>query len=96
MGYPGLKVIEVKGRGNQKGISEVWRGTKYQIDLLSTIMIEITVNLKRAVSEMESYSFMMSKLKMFIVFVPENPVKALYNLGGMNDFHKRVFKRTYL
>ncbi len=96
MGYLGLTVTEVKGRRNQKGISEGWRGTKYQIDLLSIITIEITVNLNRAVSEMESYSFMMLKLKMFIVFVPENSVKALYNFGGMNDFHKRVFKRTYL
>jgi len=43
LGYPGMAVTEVKGHGNQKGISEVWRGTKYRVDLLSKIKIEITV-----------------------------------------------------
>ena len=44
MDYLGLMVTEVKGRGNQKGISEVWCGTKYQVDLLSKIKIEISVS----------------------------------------------------
>ena len=43
LGYPGMAVTEVKGHGNQKGISEVWRGTKYRVDLLSKIKIEIAV-----------------------------------------------------
>ena len=42
-GYPGMTVTLVKGHGNQKDISEVWRGTKYRVDLLSKIKIEITV-----------------------------------------------------
>lgn len=44
LGYPGMNVTEVKGHGNQKGVSEVWRGTKYRVDLLSKIKIEIVVN----------------------------------------------------
>ncbi|HHT9146725.1 MAG: P-II family nitrogen regulator [Candidatus Brocadiaceae bacterium] len=43
LGYPGMTVTAVKGHGNQKGISEIWRGTKYRVDLLSKIKIEITV-----------------------------------------------------
>ena len=43
LGYPGMTVTEVKGHGNQKGVSEIWRGTKYRVDLLSKIKIEITV-----------------------------------------------------
>ena len=44
LGYPGMTITQVKGQGNQKGVSEVWRGTKYRVDLLSKIKIEITVN----------------------------------------------------
>jgi len=43
LGYPGMTVTQVKGQGNQKGVSEIWRGTKYRVDLLSRIKIEITV-----------------------------------------------------
>jgi len=34
IGCPGLTVTEVKGRGRQKGITEIYRGREYQIDLL--------------------------------------------------------------
>lgn len=43
LGYPGMTVTEVKGHGNQKGISEIWRGRRFRIDLLSKMKIEITV-----------------------------------------------------
>ncbi len=43
LGYPGMTVTQVTGHGNQKGISEVWRGRKFRIDLLSKMKIEITV-----------------------------------------------------
>jgi len=43
LGYPGMTVTEVKGHGNQKGISEVWRGRRYRVDLLSKIKVEIIV-----------------------------------------------------
>jgi nitrogen regulatory protein PII len=42
LGYPGMTITEVKGHGNQKGISEMWRGRKFRIDLLSKMKIEIT------------------------------------------------------
>lgn len=43
LGYPGMTVVEVKGHGNQKGITEMWRGRKFRIDLLSKTKIEIIV-----------------------------------------------------
>ena len=43
LGYPGMTVIEVKGHGNQKGISEVWRGRRYRVDLFVKDQLEITV-----------------------------------------------------
>ena len=42
LGYPGMTITEVKGHGNQKGVSEMWRGRKFRIDLLSKMKIEIT------------------------------------------------------
>ncbi len=44
MGYNGMSVIEMKGHGNQKGVSEVWRGKRYRVDLLPKIKLEIIVN----------------------------------------------------
>ena len=43
LGYPGMTITEVKGHGNQKGVSEMWRGRKFRIDLLSKMKFEITV-----------------------------------------------------
>ncbi|MCF6154932.1 MAG: P-II family nitrogen regulator [Candidatus Brocadia sp.] len=43
MGYPGMTVTQVNGHGNQKGISQVWRGRRFRIDLLLKLKIEITV-----------------------------------------------------
>ena len=43
LGYPGMTITQVKGHGNQKGISEVWRGRKFKVELLSKMKIEITV-----------------------------------------------------
>lgn len=40
-GYPSLTVTDVKGRGQQKGIVQQWRGKKYCVDLLPKTKIEI-------------------------------------------------------
>lgn len=42
-GYGGMSVSEMKGHGNQKGVSEVWRGKRYRVDLLPKIKIELVV-----------------------------------------------------
>jgi len=42
-GYGGMSVSEIKGHGNQKGVSEVWRGKRYRVDLLPKIKIELVV-----------------------------------------------------
>ncbi len=38
-----ISVSEVKGHGHQIGVSEVWKGKKYNVDLLPKIKIEIVV-----------------------------------------------------
>lgn len=42
-GYGGMSVTEIKGHGNQKGVSEVWRGKRYKVDMLPKIKIELAV-----------------------------------------------------
>ncbi len=44
LGFPGMTVSEVKGRGRQKGIIQQWRGKEYRIDLLPKIKLEIVVD----------------------------------------------------
>jgi len=44
LGYPGMTVIDVKGHGSQRGISEQWRGRTYRVDLLAKVKIELIVS----------------------------------------------------
>ncbi len=43
LGYAGMSLMEIKGHGNQKGVSEVWRGKSYRVDMLPKIKMEIVV-----------------------------------------------------
>jgi nitrogen regulatory protein P-II 1 len=38
-----ISISEIRGHGHQKGISEVFRGEKYHIDLLPYLKVEIIV-----------------------------------------------------
>ena len=42
-GVKGMTFSEVKGMGRQKGHTEVYRGSEYQIDFLPKIKVEIVV-----------------------------------------------------
>ncbi len=42
-GYVSLTITEVKGRGQQKGIKQVWRGREYVVDILPKVKVELTV-----------------------------------------------------
>ncbi|MGQ3684115.1 MAG: P-II family nitrogen regulator [Candidatus Loosdrechtia sp.] len=43
IGYPGMTVIDVKGHGAQRGITEQWRGRTFRVDLLPKVKIELVV-----------------------------------------------------
>ncbi len=43
VGVKGLTVSEAKGFGRQKGHTEVYRGTEYEIDLLPKVSLEIVI-----------------------------------------------------
>ena len=42
-GYTSLTTIEVKGRGRQKGIKQIWRGEEYVVDMLPKVKLEVVV-----------------------------------------------------
>ncbi|GJQ60019.1 MAG: P-II family nitrogen regulator [Candidatus Scalindua sp. AMX11] len=42
-GFSGMSVTQIKGHGDQKGVSEVWRGKRYRVDLLDKTKLEIVV-----------------------------------------------------
>ena len=43
VGIRGLTVTEVRGFGRQKGHTEIFRGSEYQIDLLPKVKIDVVV-----------------------------------------------------
>jgi len=43
LGYPGMTLTEIRGHGKQKGITQLWRGEEYKIELLPKIKLEIVV-----------------------------------------------------
>lgn len=43
IGYPGMTVTEVRGHGQQKGITEQWRGRTYRTDFINKIQMEMVV-----------------------------------------------------
>ncbi|HHW4674736.1 MAG TPA: P-II family nitrogen regulator, partial [Xylella fastidiosa subsp. pauca] len=47
VGVSGITVTEVKGFGQQKGHTELYRGTEYVIDFLPKIKIEMVVTDER-------------------------------------------------
>lgn len=43
IGIEGLSVAEVKGFGRQKGHTELYRGSEYQVDFLPKVKIDVVV-----------------------------------------------------
>lgn len=39
----GIMVTEIEGRGQQGGIQQIWRGEKYELDLLPKISVDLVV-----------------------------------------------------
>ena len=48
IGVKGMTLTEVKGYGRQKGHTELYRGSEYQIDFLPKIKLEVVVSDKAA------------------------------------------------
>jgi nitrogen regulatory protein P-II 1 len=42
-GFASMTISEVKGRGQQKGIIQQWRGQEYRVDILPKVKVEVVV-----------------------------------------------------
>ena len=56
IGIMGLTATEVKGFGRQKGHTELYRGSEYEVDLLPKTKIEIAVSDDKADEVIEAIS----------------------------------------
>lgn len=54
LGIQGMTVTEVKGYGRQKGHTEVYRGTEYEIAYLPKTKIEVAVDDERVSAAMDA------------------------------------------
>lgn len=46
-GIEGMTIVEVKGFGKQKGHVEVYRGAKYEVNLLPKVKVEVAIRNER-------------------------------------------------
>ncbi|HSP86973.1 MAG TPA: P-II family nitrogen regulator [Ignavibacteriaceae bacterium] len=53
-GIKGLTITEVRGYGRQKGHTETYRGSEYQIEFIPKIKIEVVVEESKADSVVEA------------------------------------------
>lgn len=44
IGAAGMTITEVRGHGTQKGVTEIYRGKSFAVDLLPKIKVEIVVD----------------------------------------------------
>ena len=56
VGVSGLTVTDVKGYGRQKGHTELYRGSEYEVDLLPKTKLEIAVSDDKADEVVEAIS----------------------------------------
>lgn len=42
-GYHGLTAIDVSGHGTQRGVTQQWRGGKYELDMLPKVLLMLVV-----------------------------------------------------
>jgi nitrogen regulatory protein P-II 1 len=43
-GFGSMTVTEVKGRGQQKGIKQIWRGREYTVDFIPKVKLEVFIS----------------------------------------------------
>ena len=64
VGVSGLTVTDVKGYGRQKGHTELYRGSEYEVDLLPKTKLEIAVSDDKADEVVEAISTSANSNKM--------------------------------
>ena len=87
VGVTGLTVTDVKGYGRQKGHTELYRGSEYEVDLLPKTKIEIAVSDEKAdeVVEAISTSANSNKIGDGKIFVVELNQLVRIRTGDLNE-----------
>lgn len=75
-GFATMSVSELRGRGRQKGVTMVWRGSKYSVDLTRKVKIEIVLrdkDLEKVVSIIKEHAYTgkIGDGKIFIIPIEE-------------------------
>jgi len=88
VGYMGITITEVAGRGRQKGLVLQWRAGEYRVDLLPKLKVELVVldeDLAKATSAIvdNARSGEMGDGKIFILPV-ENAIRIRTGEDGIN------------
>ena len=86
-GIEGLTITEVKGYGRQKGHTELYRGSEYEVDLLPKTKIEIAVSDNNAdeVVEAISTSAISNKIGDGKIFVVDLNQLIRIRTGDLNE-----------
>ena len=87
VGVTGLTVTDVKGYGRQKGHTELYRGSEYEVDLLPKTKIEIAVSDEKAdeVVEAISTSANSNKIGDGKIFVVDRNQLVRIRTGDLNE-----------
>ena len=87
VGVTGLTVTDVKGYGRQKGHTELYRGSEYEVDLLPKTKIEIAVSDEKAdeVVEAISTSANSNKIGDGKIFVVDLNQQVRIRTGDLNE-----------
>ena len=73
VGVTGLTVTDVKGYGRQKGHTELYRGSEYEVDLLPKTKIEIAVSDDKADEVVEAISTSANSNKICLLYTSPSP-----------------------
>ena len=88
VGYMGITITEVAGRGHQKGLVLQWRAGEYRVDLLPKLKVEVVV-MDEDVSRVASAIIVAARTgemgdgKIFIIPV-ENAIRIRTGEDGIN------------
>ena len=87
VGVSGLTVTDVKGYGRQKGHTELYRGSEYEVDLLPKTKLEIAVSDDKAdeVVEAITTSANSNKIGDGKIFVVDLNLLVRIRTGDLNE-----------
>jgi nitrogen regulatory protein P-II 1 len=44
VGYSGVMITEIQGHGKQKGVTQLWRGERFRVEMLPKVKLEVVAS----------------------------------------------------